>query len=175
MCIILNEIRSYSKEIVNFIQSHQDAYTGLEHLWEGVDVPKDRQLFNILKDNQIVGFFMVVNNINKGKDIGCEIEIGIFDNYAEKGLAQKTIKYFLEEYIDDEFKINNTCVYATIQKGNNCINIMRKILNESNFILIEEPVFAYKESEEGIALLKRCGMALPTDTETKELIYYYKL
>jgi len=52
---------------------------------------------------------------------------------------------------------------------------MRKILNDSNFILIEEPVFAYKESEEGIALLKRCGMALPTDTETKELIYYYKL
>ena len=61
MSIILNEIRSYSKEIVNFIQSHQDAYTGLEHLQENVDVPKDRQLFNIINGNQIVGLFMVLN------------------------------------------------------------------------------------------------------------------
>lgn len=175
MCIILDKIPSYPKEIVNFIQSHKDAYTGLEHLQENVDVPKDRQLFNIINGNQIVGFFIVVNNINKGKDIGCEIEIGIFDNYAEKGVAQKTIKYFLEEYIDDEFKINNRCIYATIQKGNNCINIMRKILNGSNFILIEEPAFAYKESEEGIALLKKFGISPLTNTETKELVYYYLL
>ena len=60
MSIILNEIRSYSKEIVNFIQSHQDAYTGLEQLQENVDVPKDRQLFNIINGNQIIHCFKTI-------------------------------------------------------------------------------------------------------------------
>lgn len=174
MCIILNEIRSYSKEIVNFIQSHQDAYTGLEHLQENVDVPKDRQLFNIINGNQIVGFFMVVNNINKGKDIGCEIEIGIFDNYKGKRLAEQTIKYFLKNYVKEEFKIDNKCIYAVVNKSNKCFKYMMSILGKCKFKLDEKPS-QYKETKEGIALLKRYGMALPTDTETKELIYYYKL
>lgn len=174
MCIILDETYSYSKEIVNFVQSHQYAYTGLEHLREGVDVPKDRQLFNILKDNQIVGFFMVVNNINKGKDIGCEIEIGIFDNYKGKRIAEQTIKYFLENHINKEFEIDDKCVYAVVNKSNKCFEHMTSVLGKCNFKLDDKPS-QYKETKEGIAVLKQYGMALPTDTETKEIIYYYKL
>lgn len=174
MCIRLDEISSYSKEIVNFIQSHKDAYTGIGHLQEGVDVPEDRHLFNIINGNQIVGFFIVVNNINKGKDNGCEIEIGIFDNYKGKRIAEQTIKYFLENHINKEFKKGNKCVYAVVNKSNKCFEHMTSVLGKCNFKSDDKPS-QYKENKEGKAFLKKHGMALPTDTETKELIYYYKL
>mgnify|MGYP000499641569 FL=1 len=74
----------------------------------------------------------------------------------------------------EEFKIDNKCIYAVVNKSNKCFKYMMSILGKCKFKLDEKPS-QYKETKEGIALLKRYGMALPTDTETKELIYYYKL
>lgn len=56
MCIKLDEIRSYSKEIVDFIKSHQDAYNGWEGLEENLPVSSRIKLFNIIKDNMAIGF-----------------------------------------------------------------------------------------------------------------------
>lgn len=174
MCIKLEEISSYSKAIVDFIQSHQDAYTGLEHLKENIDVPQNRKLFNILKDNQIVGFFIVANGINKGKDYGCEIEIGVFDDYKGKGIAIQTIKHFLENYINDEFKKDNNCIYAVVNKSNKCLKIMSLVLRNCKFMLDKEPI-EHKENEKGMEILKKYNMPMPTNNVIKELIYYYKL
>ena len=88
MCIKLKRIETYTSEIVDFIKNHSDAYNGSENLIAGVNVDKDKILFNIIKDNTAVGFFMVVDVTNEVAFGGHEIEIGVFELYQGNNYAQ---------------------------------------------------------------------------------------
>lgn len=132
MCIKLKRIETYTSEIVDFIKAHSDAYNGSENLKAGLNVKEGKILYNIIKDNTSVGFFMVVDATNEVAFAGYEIEIGVFKLYQGNKYAQYCLKNIKKLLTLDNLDIS--IINALVKTTNPDRDKITKVLRKNKFI-----------------------------------------
>lgn len=135
MCIKFEAIYEWSREIVEFINEHQDAYNIQGELTVNSLVPTEIELYNIIYDNELIGFFIIEYERKQDKLCNPEIEIGIFNiPNRKKHIGRDVIRYFIQKVALDKFN-NGKRIYATVQGNNPLKNHIEKMLFENNFQL----------------------------------------
>ena len=139
MCIRLEEIRSYSKEIVDFIKSHQDAYNGGEGLEENLPVSSNIKLFNLIKNDIAIGFLMLVDCMDEPEFPGHELEIGIFENFQNSSYATYCIAN-IEKLLSKHAENIDKIIVQVKETNNDSIKI-KKVLVKNGFTYYEDNIF----------------------------------
>jgi len=111
-------------------------------------VNTDREFFDVFCDNEIIGDIVVIDEIKKidcfGNEITeniapCEVEISIYDKYADNKYAEKAIKEIVKWFFSEQSKYNRMA--ATVRFENRNRKRVIKALESGGFKRTFEETF----------------------------------
>ena len=123
MCIILKQKDKFDFETIQFIRNNPKSYNGVKGT--DLDVPKDNRYYQILHNNNLVGFIILDYQGDEKNNIVYELEIGIYNEFQRNHYATDALSLLVNVLISER---KNFILEALIKDENEYKEYIIKLL-----------------------------------------------
>ena len=123
MCVILKQKDKFDFETIQFIKNNPKSYNGVKGT--DLNVPKDNRYYQILHNNNLVGFIILDYQGDEKNNIVYELQIGIYNEFQRNHYATNALSLLVNVLISER---KNFILEALIKDENEYKKYIIKLL-----------------------------------------------